>query len=174
LDSKCSNNQAEQIAIIKALEAVATLNIPENNLRTAMVYTDSRITFDTVQNPRNHAYLIEEIRKRVATLQELNWEIKFSWVKAHVGIPGNETVDILAKEAARSRFIDITLSRIFMSSVHHDIQLDSIKKWQNCTKALTMKQFFPSVEERLKKKIKIIQNVAAMLTGHGPTFTVSR
>jgi len=37
LDSKCSNNQAEQIAIIKALEAIATLNIPENNLRTAKV-----------------------------------------------------------------------------------------------------------------------------------------
>jgi predicted nucleic acid-binding Zn ribbon protein len=94
-----------------------------------------------------------------------------------VGIPGNETADILAKEAARSR-LDITFSIIPMSSVHHDIQLDSIKKWQkewqNCTKALTMKQFFPSVEERLKKNIKITQNVAAMLTGHGPTFTVSR
>jgi ribonuclease HI len=37
LDSKCSNNQAEQIAIINALEAVATLNIAENSLRTAMV-----------------------------------------------------------------------------------------------------------------------------------------
>lgn len=173
LDSKCSNNQAEQIAIINALEAVATLNIPECNSRTAMVYTDSRITLDALQNPRNHAYLIEEIRKRVVTLQESNWEIKFSWVKAHVGIPGNETADKLAKEAARSRVIDITFSRIPMSSVHHEIQLESIKKWQkewqNCTKALTTKQFFPSVEERLKKKIKITQKVAAMLTGHGRT-----
>jgi hypothetical protein len=60
-----------------------------------------------------------------------------------------------------------------MSSVNHDIQIDSIKRWQkewqNCTKALTTKLFFPSVEERLKKKIKITQNVAAMLTGHGRT-----
>jgi hypothetical protein len=67
----------------------------------------------------------------------------------------------------------ITFIRIPISSVHHDIQLESIKKWQkewqNCTKALTTKQFFPSVEERLKKKIKITQNVAAMLTGHGRT-----
>jgi hypothetical protein len=66
LDSKCSNNPAEQIAIIKA---VATLNIPENNPRKATVCTD-RITLDSLQNPRNHAYLIEEIRKRAATLQE--------------------------------------------------------------------------------------------------------
>jgi len=63
LDGKCSNNQAEQIAIIKALEAIATMHIPENNLRTAKVYTDSRVTLDSLQNPRNHAYLIEEIRE---------------------------------------------------------------------------------------------------------------
>jgi hypothetical protein len=32
-----------------------------------------------------------------------------------------------------------------------------------------MKLFFPSVEERLNKKIKITLNVAAMLVGHGRT-----
>jgi hypothetical protein len=32
-----------------------------------------------------------------------------------------------------------------------------------------MKLFFPSTEERLKKKIRITQNVVAMLTGHGKT-----
>ena len=173
LDSKCSNNQAEQIAIINALEAVATLNIPENSPRTAMVYTDSKITLDSLQNPRNHAYLIEEIRKRVATLHDSILQIEFSWIKAHAGILGNETADKLAKEAARTRLIDITFSRIPISSVYHDIQTDSIKRWQkegqNCTKALTTKQFFPSVDERLKKKVRITQNVAAMLTGHGKT-----
>jgi hypothetical protein len=81
--------------------------------------------------------------------------------------------DKIATEAARSRLIDITYSRIPISSVNHDIQTDSIKirqkEWQNCTKALTTKHFFPSIEERLKKKIRITQNVAAMLTGHGKT-----
>jgi ribonuclease HI len=95
-----------------------------------MVYTDSRITLDSLQNPRKHTYLIEEIRKRVATLQESKWKIKFSWVKAHGGIPGNETADKLAKEPARSRLIDITFSRIPMSSVNHDIHIDYIKRWQ--------------------------------------------
>ena len=78
MDIKCSNNQAENIPIIKALGTIATLNIPENNLRTAKVYTDSRVILDSLQSPRNHAYLIEEIRKRVANLQESNWKIKFS------------------------------------------------------------------------------------------------
>jgi ribonuclease HI len=149
----------EQIAIINALEAVATLNIPENRSRTAMVYMDSRITLDSLQNHRNHAYLIDEIRNGVATLQEANWKIKFTWVKAHVGIPGKEMADKLAKEAERSRLIDITFSRIPISSANHDIQTGSIKiwqkEWQNCTKAMTTKQFFPSIEERLKKRSKL-------------------
>ena len=76
------------------------------------------------------AYIIVEIRKRVATLQELKWKIKFFWVKAHAGNPGNETADKLAKEAASSRLIDITFSRIPISAVNHGIQTDSIKRWQ--------------------------------------------
>jgi hypothetical protein len=43
------------------------------------------------------------------------------------------------------------------------------KKWQNCAMAQITKQFHSSIEDRLKKKIKITQNVAAMITGHGKT-----
>ena len=43
------------------------------------------------------------------------------------------------------------------------------QEWQNCNKALITKQYFPSIEERLKKKIRITQNITAMLTGHGKT-----
>jgi hypothetical protein len=39
----------------------------------------------------------------------------------------------------------------------------------NCAKAQTTKRFFPSIEDRLKEKIKNTQNVAAMITGHGKT-----
>jgi hypothetical protein len=70
----------------------------------------------------------------------------------------------------RSTLIDITCIRIPISSVNHDIQIDSIKRWQNewqnCTKVLTKKLYFSSVEERLNKTIKITQKVAAVLTGH--------
>jgi hypothetical protein len=149
------------------------LNIPEINLRTAKVYTDSRVTLDSLQNTRNNAYLIEEIRKRLATLQESNWKIKFSWVKSYSGTPGNEEAHKLAKEAARSRSIDIIYSRLPMSTVHHHIQQVPIKRWQKewltCTKAQTTKQYFPSVKERLKKNIKITHKDAEKLTGHGRT-----
>jgi ribonuclease HI len=43
-----------------------------------------------------------EIRNKIAILEESEWRIKFSWVKAHAGKLGNEIVDRLAKEATRS------------------------------------------------------------------------
>jgi ribonuclease HI len=44
LDNKCSNNQAEQLAIFKALEVIETIEIAENSARTATIFTDSTIS----------------------------------------------------------------------------------------------------------------------------------
>ena len=41
LDAKCSNNQAEQLAIIKGLEAVKDIEMMEDTPRTAKIYTDT-------------------------------------------------------------------------------------------------------------------------------------
>jgi ribonuclease HI len=59
---RCSNNQAEQLAIVKALEVVESLNIDDSSQRTAAVITDSRVALDSIKNAQNHSFLIEEIR----------------------------------------------------------------------------------------------------------------
>ena len=53
---------------------------------TATIFTNSKITLDSLQNANNHAYLIEEIRKSVTILESSTCKIELSWVKAHVGI----------------------------------------------------------------------------------------
>ena len=47
MDNRWSNNQAEQLAIVKALESLESLNIEDSSQRTAGVITDSRVALDS-------------------------------------------------------------------------------------------------------------------------------
>jgi ribonuclease HI len=47
LDNRCPNNQAEQLAIVKALEAIETIDIEKNSPRIAAIVTDSRMALDS-------------------------------------------------------------------------------------------------------------------------------
>jgi len=86
LDNRCFNNQAEQLAIAKALEALEKTDIEENIPCTAAIITDSKISLDSIKNVNTHSYLIEEIRKRLLKLERSNWTVTFVWVKAHAVI----------------------------------------------------------------------------------------
>jgi ribonuclease HI len=52
LPNRCSNIQAEQPAIVKALETIVTLHISHIIPRTVTVHTDSRITLQSLKNPK--------------------------------------------------------------------------------------------------------------------------
>ena len=52
LHSKCSNNQAEQLAIVKAMETIKELHIADNVPREITIHTDSRITLQSLKNPK--------------------------------------------------------------------------------------------------------------------------
>ena len=137
-----------------------------------MIFTDSKITLDSLQNTSNHAYLIEEIRKRVAILESSKWKIGFSWIKAHVGIYGNEMADRLAEEVARSKDTNIAFHRIPKSTLYYEVEEEARQwqsKWEKCPKAATMKQYFPAVQDRLNMKISMTPSIAAIVTGHGKT-----
>jgi ribonuclease HI len=79
LDNRCSNNQVEQLAIVKALEAIEKQQVNHTEHRTAVIYTDSKITMDSIRRTKNHNHLVEEIRKRSVTLYKKNWKIEFKF-----------------------------------------------------------------------------------------------
>ena len=94
LQSCCSSNQAEQISILKALEQLPKLD--DTTDRIVAVFTDSKVTLGSLKNYSLHSFLIAEIRNKLRHLSTLNWTIHFGWVKAHIGIEGNEAADKLA------------------------------------------------------------------------------
>ena len=54
LHDRCSNNQAEQIAILRALEQIQNLQLTEDAEKISVVNTDSKVTLDTLQNRNKH------------------------------------------------------------------------------------------------------------------------
>ena len=100
------------------------------NPRTVMMYTDSKVSLDSLHNPNHHADLAE-IRKKVANMVRTKWKIKFSWVKAHAGIYGNVIGDSLAKEAARSDGTKYGFSRIPISAIYREPSEEAIFNWKN-------------------------------------------
>jgi ribonuclease HI len=173
LDNRCSNNQAEQLAIVKALEALESLNIEGRSQRTAAVITDSRVALNSIKNIHNHSFLIEDIRLMLSKLERPNWTIVFSWVKAHVGITGDELADKIAKAAVRDNENTITYNRIPKSTIYKELEYETLIKWQKAweesPKAALTKQFFPSISDRINEKIKVTPNFTAIVSVHGKT-----
>jgi len=60
LENRCSNNQAEQLTILKVLEAVESMNSHFINPRTVTNFTDSKVSLDSLQNSNNHTHLVME------------------------------------------------------------------------------------------------------------------
>ena len=58
LAEKCSNYEAEQHAIVKALKKLRKMQITQRSHRTAAIHTDRRITMEAIANKRNHQKLI--------------------------------------------------------------------------------------------------------------------
>jgi len=68
LHGHSSNNQAEQIAILKVLEKLEELQDGQDNDKLVAIYTDSKITFDLLQNKFKRNRLIELIRNKIIAL----------------------------------------------------------------------------------------------------------
>ena len=86
------------MVILKALEYIQYSKAGE---KTVLVYTDSRITLQLLQNQKKCTHIIKQIRTKVIEMKEQEWLVEFSWIKAHAGYRGNGMADELSKEAAR-------------------------------------------------------------------------
>jgi len=129
------------------------------------------MTLDSLKNNTNHTFLIEEIRKKLAEMRTTNWTIEFCWVKAHVGIQGNELADTLAKEAATNTDLIESYKNIPKSVVMSELSEISVETWQRerdlITKGAITKECFPVVADRLSMNINITPNLTTIITGHG-------
>jgi hypothetical protein len=123
------------------------------------------------KNQKRHTNLIDQIRGKVIEMEQQEWKVEFSWIKAHAGHQSNELADQLAKEAARNKNIDECYNRFPKSAVMCELKEQSVIQWQNewerTTKGSITKYFFPKIVDRMKLAINATPNFTAIVTGHG-------
>ena len=77
----------------------------------------------------------------------------------------------LANEATKNK--ETIYNKLPKSQVVQQVKQQSIEKWQNqwdqTTKGLITKQFFPNIKERLRKRFHLTLNLTAIVTAHGKT-----
>ena len=165
LHNKCSHNQAEQVANLRALDQIQYLQLAEDTEKIAVVNTDSQVTLDALQKKQT-LYTNREIKR----LEDLQWTVFFNWVKAHVGIQGNEMANSLAKKAATEDIGEIIFDKIPRETIITEGKEKELAKWQeqwaSSTKGAVSKLFFPNIKERMKTRIPISAEFTAMVTGH--------
>ena len=88
--------QAEMSALKKAAEFILVLPEIPNNVA---IYTDALSAVQAVAATSFNSKYVMDTRK---TLDKLGSRLNVHWVKAHVGIKGNELADAAAKEGTRS------------------------------------------------------------------------
>ncbi|UYV69636.1 hypothetical protein LAZ67_7000076 [Cordylochernes scorpioides] len=86
---------SELTAILQALKLVE-----KNETKNIIIYTDSKAAIFTI---KNCYYSQDRLLKNIAAdINKLikNTKISLQWIPSHVGVPGNEEADRLAKEGA--------------------------------------------------------------------------
>jgi ribonuclease HI len=124
------------MAVVKALQAIETIQINTTTPIKIKIHTDSRIILESLKNTKTRNNLLEEIRKQTIALDKENWNIEYAWTKAHAGNYGNKLADKLAKKAARN--CNICYYRFPKSEIERHERDKSIenwqKQWENSTK----------------------------------------
>jgi ribonuclease HI len=166
LGDECSVFQAELIAIDKGLTYVSGRRTQE-----VIIFSDSKSSLLALKNRSSVNPIVHNIHDKLAHLTGKGVAWAFVWTRAHVGIPGNEAADVLAKEATVKRsgpiFADFPLTY-----AKHNIREDVIREWnqrytQSTTGSVT-RAFLPSIyhSRQMRKLSNPTFEMTQILTGH--------
>ena len=160
LPESCSVFQAELQAIFMACEDFSEIN-PESE--PAVICSDSGSALMAIMNNPGREHLALDIRCRLQELRK-SCRLDLVWVKAHVGIPGNEEADRRAKIATtEGELVGVPLPVSHSRQIMKQHILESWQgRWRSSTVGADIRGFIPDVA--LKSSLhhsKIVQFISA-------------
>lgn len=154
--------QAELMAINKALEWTVQYRSHDQ----VHLYSDSMSVLEALTDPTNRDPTIIKTKSLYHKSLSDNKVTKLHWVKAHVGIEGNERADEAAKEATRQNIYHWEILKS-ISRVKYVLKAHSLFEWQvrwtESEKGRITNEYFP----RISLKRLVQGRVAHLATGHG-------
>nr|XP_034839897.1 uncharacterized protein LOC117995994 [Maniola hyperantus] len=168
LESYCSVYQAEMYALYRATDVAIKCKDKQIN-----IYSDSKSSLETIQNLKSYHPLAFEIRQNLKKLKDKQKIIRLFWIRAHVGVEGNERADQLAKEAAITKKTAPDYDACPISFVKRHIRYETVKIWQHryeiTEKAAVTKSFFPTVEgaNAILRRLTLTPALVQVFSGHG-------
>lgn len=166
LPHHCSVFQSELLAI-----KFAIIYLKATSQTSAQIYTDSYSSLQAIHDRANTTPLVCEIQQLLLSTEEAGMQIAISWVKAHVGIQGNERADQLAKDCfdVSAPLIQVEapvsyVKRILMSKANEEWN----QRWTSSEKGKWTREIFPTVSSRKGSgHIELNFILTQFLTGHG-------
>ncbi|XP_069361305.1 uncharacterized protein [Maniola hyperantus] len=168
LDPACTVFQAELYALHRAVLLAKQSELPVVN-----IMSDSRSSLELLENPKTTHPLARKILDNLREIHQDNRDVRLFWIRAHIGTPGNERADELAKAASQRINSTPNYSKIPLSYVKRKIREESVRKWQDrystSQTGRVTKIFFPDVANAYStvRKIKITPLLCQAFTGHG-------
>ncbi|XP_046978117.1 uncharacterized protein LOC124543839 [Vanessa cardui] len=168
LDPSCTVFQSELYALHRAV--INAMHSTEPNIN---IFSDSRSSLELLCSTRLTHPLVKSTKECIAEILSRERGVRLFWLRAHVGIMGNERADQLAKEGALKNTATPDYAEIPLSYVRNKIREESIARWQDrydtASQGAVTRTFLPNVRQAysLVRGTKLNQTHIQILTGHG-------
>ncbi len=128
----------------------------ESEYKSVCILSDSQNAISAIKQCKCSHPIVFKIKKLIKSLEN-NISFHIKWIKGHTGIPGNERVDNLSKEASLKNINESVYNLFPLSFAKRHFHSVTVNEWQNewqnewhkTENSSRTKLFFPTISDRL-------------------------